>query len=207
MTTMKKMRTYMALALMALLPMAFTSCVEDHYWVEDRPWYDDWDDNRWWNDDYANPTDDYVEMAQMLRGHWQGTLVAQGYDEQGKPIRDQYIEFNTDMEFDVYDNPQATFGRGLQRDYEEGMDQPSFVRNFSWRICNKEKGEIKEGDIIIQYDGKDGQSAFEMVIPYDELYLDNKSFTGYMYATDGSETDNFNFLRYTYAKRMALSFE
>ena len=201
---MKKMMTYVALALMALLPMAFTSCVEDHYWVDDRPWYDDWDNNRWWNNDYADPADDYVEMAQMLRGHWQGTLVAQGYDEQGNAIRDQYIVFTTDMEFDVYDNPQATFGRGVQRDYEGGSETPSFVRNFSWHINNRKSGSLAAGDIVVQYDGKDGQQSYEMVIPYEELYLDNKSFTGYMYATDGSETDTFDFLRYTYAKRFMM---
>ncbi|EFA43823.1 hypothetical protein HMPREF0645_1684, partial [Hallella bergensis DSM 17361] len=37
---------------------------------------------------------------------------------------------------------------------------------------------------------------YVMVVDYDDLNLDNRTFTGYLWATDGHEVDDFWFDRY-----------
>ena len=124
---------------------------------------------------------DIVAMAQTLRGHWTGTTEAKFYDENGLLKREVY---STNIEFDQTDYNIS--GRGLQNDYIG--EELKYSRRFSWYI------DSKTWDIVITYDG-----GFKMIISYDALSLDSKTFVGTMVGE--GETDEFEYERVTYAKK------
>ena len=186
---MKKMTKLLPLVLIALLSVGFTSCsIDDDPWSDtyEDPWFGDWNRNIWWNNNYANPSEDLLLMARTLRGHWSGTTAARFYDADNILRNEVY---NTDIEFDQY-KPNALFGRGRQRDYSG--KQLVYDRTFTWHI------DTKTWDIHMVYDGSNGQ-AFEMVIDYDDLRLDEHRFQGIQRGR--GETDEFDYGRYTYAKK------
>ena len=186
---MKAIKSLLAMLAIAALPALFTSCDDDPW----DPWYNHYgpgygrdynrpDGGNNYNDDEL----DIVAMAQTLRGHWTGTTEAKFYDENGILKREVY---STDIEFDQ--NDDNTSGRGLQNDYIG--EELKYSRRFSWYI------DSKTWDIVITYDGGEGEPAFKMIISYDDLSLDSKTFVGTMVGE--GETDEFEYERVTYAKK------
>jgi hypothetical protein len=196
---MKRTTILCVLAIMMATPMFLTSCDDDDYWYDDGYWYDDWA----WGDDYNNRPDDenvdnqdfFVAMAQTLAGQWRGTLTAYAYDEDGVVVDSAYYE--TDMEFVQYNN-QSISGTGTQWDFTPGTDNCEFQRDFTWVI------DPKTGNINVSYKSTndDGSySSYTMVINYDDLSLDDRTFTGSLVSEQGDEIDDFWFDRYTETTR------
>lgn len=186
--------------IMALLavPMMFASCDDgDPYWGHD---YNYGGNNR--QDEKPNGNEDedfWVSMAQTLAGQWRGDLMAYQLDSNGTAI--DSILYSTDIEFKQYNNKSIS-GTGTQYDYEIYYDAKGnqytandpFTRNFTWYI------DPNNGTIYLTYketysDGTTGD--YVMTIAYDDLNLDSRTFTGYLWAADGGEVDDFLFNRYT----------
>lgn len=174
---MKKMMKLLPIVLMALFTVSVTSCSDDNYYYEDP---------------YDNSQDVLYEMAQTLRGHWTGKTAARFRDQAGQ-LREEV--YDTDMEFDMYDFTSRN-GRGRQVDYFNG--EVAWDRTFSWAI------DSRSGDIIITYDGENG-TKFQMIIDYDDMKLDDHTFSGVMVGS--GESDEFSYTRYTYAKKVTMDFE
>lgn len=200
------MKSFWAIALLAL-PLMFVSCDDD-------PWYDDWEpwwgDNYDWGGDYRKDYTDhssgddrdedfFVAMAQTLAGQWRGDLMAYELDSAGNAIDSIY--YSTDIEFKQYNNNSIS-GTGTQYDFEittdangrQQMATDPFTRDFSWYI------DTSDGTIYLNYKGTnaDGSTSnYLMSIAYDDLNLDNRTFTGYLWSADGGEVDDFWFNRYT----------
>ncbi|MBM6993504.1 MAG: hypothetical protein I3J02_09615 [Prevotella sp.] len=191
---MRKFKTMMAAVMMAALPMLLGSCGSDPYYYDDY-WYDDWT----WGNDYSNRPDDsnvsdedfFVSMAQTLAGQWRGDMMAYELDDNGNVIDSLY--YSTDIEFKQY-NSQSISGTGTQYDYNPDTDELELKRNFSWYI------DPETGNIYLNYktQNSDGTTSdYIMSIAYDDLNLDNRTFTGYLWSNDGYEVDDFWFDRYT----------
>lgn len=175
---MKKMMKLLPIVLMSLFTVSVTSCSDDN--------------DYYYEDPYDNSQDVLYEMAQTLRGHWTGKTAARFRDQAGQ-LREEV--YDTDMEFDMYDSTSRN-GRGRQVDYFNG--EVTYDRTFSWAI------DSRSGDIIITYDGENGKK-FQMIIDYDDMKLDDHTFSGVMVG-DG-ESDEFAYKRYTYAKKVTMDFE
>lgn len=170
---MKKIYSFLAIALLALSPVLLTSCDTTYYE------YDRWEDERPY---YSNNA--LLDMAQNLRGKWDGNVVAQGRVN-GQLVTERFF---TEIEFDQYDMNQP-HGRGIQYDYASvDAPQAELVRKFTWSIN-------RYGDIILIYD----KDNFKMTIPYNELNLDPDRFSGMMYGDN--DTEQFAFSRYTLTKK------
>lgn len=177
----------MAVAAIAAMPMLFTSCDDDpDYWYEDE----------FRGDDYNNQSDDDSQdplllMAQTLNGKWRGDMRAYEVNEQGVAV--DSIDYSTDIEFVQYNNT-AISGTGTQYDYKPQTDYLEKQRDFTWYI------DPKTGDIYITYKNvHEGGSTtdFVMRIAYNDLNLNVRTFTGYLWSSDGDEVDDFWFDRYT----------
>mgnify|MGYP003181881202 FL=1 len=183
----------MAVAAIAAMPMLFTSCDDDPDY-----WYDDWYDGWTWGDDYNNRPDDnvdnqdfFVAMAQTLNGQWRGDLKAYQVDEHGVAVDSIY--YSTDIEFVQY-NSTAISGTGTQYDYNPQTNEKEMQRDFTWYI------DPKTGDIYLTYkEVHEGDSTTDYVmrIAYNDLNLNDRTFTGYLWSSDGDEVDDFWFNRYT----------
>lgn len=183
----------MAVAAIAAMPMLFTSCDDDPDY-----WYDDWYDGWTWGDDYNNRPDDnvdnqdfFVAMAQTLNGQWRGDLKAYQVDEHGVAVDSIY--YSTDIEFVQY-NSTAISGTGTQYDYNPQTNEKEMQRDFTWYI------DPKTGDIYLTYkEVHEGGSTTDYVmrIAYIDLNLNDRTFTGYLWSSDGDEVDDFWFDRYT----------
>jgi len=182
----------MAVAAIAAMPMLFTSCDDDPDY-----WYDDWYDGWTWGDDYNNRPDDnvdnqdfFVAMAQTLNGQWRGDLKAYQVDEHGVAVDSIY--YSTDIEFVQY-NSTAISGTGTQYDYNPQTNEKEMQRDFTWYI------DPKTGDIYLTYkEVHEGGSTTDYVmrIAYNDLNLNDRTFTGYLWSSDGDEVDDFWFNRY-----------
>lgn len=193
MKTMKMIWVAMLLA----LPMVLTSCGDDDpYWYGDYDYGGDYRPNN--RPDEDDDEDFCVSMAQTLAGQWRGELMAYQIDSAGVAI--DSILYSTDIEFKQY-NRQSISGTGTQYDYEIYYDKwgkqyiadEPFTRNFTWYI------DPNNGTIYLTYKEKhsDGTTSdYVMTIDYDDLNLDNRTFTGYLWAADGGEVDDFWFERY-----------
>lgn len=193
MKTMKMIWVAMLLA----LPVVLTSCGDDDpYWYRDYDYGGDYCPGNRPNED--NDADFCVSMAQTLAGQWRGELMAYQIDTAGVAI--DSILYSTDIEFKQY-NRQSISGTGTQYDYEIYYDKwgkqyiadEPFTRDFTWYI------DPNDGTIYLTYKEKhsDGtMSDYVMTIDYDDLNLDNRTFTGYLWAADGGEVDDFWFERY-----------
>ena len=189
---MKTFKIMMAVAAIAAMPMLFTSCDDDPDY-----WYDDWYDGWTWGDDYNNRPDDnvdnqdfFVAMAQTLNGQWRGDLKAYQVDEHGVAVDSIY--YSTDIEFVQY-NSTAISGTGTQYDYNPHTNEKELQRDFTWYI------DPKTGDIYITYKKvHEGGSTTDYVmrVAYDDLNLNDRTFTGYLWSSDGAEVDDFWFNRY-----------
>ena len=190
---MKAFKIMMAVAAIAAMPMLFTSCDDDPDY-----WYDDWYDGWTWGDDYNNRPDDnvdnqdfFVAMAQTLNGQWRGDLKAYQVDEHGVAVDSIY--YSTDIEFVQY-NSTAISGTGTQYDYNPQTNEKEMQRDFTWYI------DPKTGDIYLTYkEVHEGGSTTDYVmrIAYNDLNLNDRTFTGYLWSSDGDEVDDFWFDRYT----------
>jgi hypothetical protein len=190
---MKTFKIMMAVAAIAAMPMLFTSCDDDPDY-----WYDDWYDGWTWGDDYNNRPDDnvdnqdfFVAMAQTLNGQWRGDLKAYQVDEHGVAVDSIY--YSTDIEFVQY-NSTAISGTGTQYDYNPQTNEKEMQRDFTWYI------DPKTGDIYLTYkEVHEGGSTTDYVmrIAYIDLNLNDRTFTGYLWSSDGDEVDDFWFDRYT----------
>lgn len=184
---MKAFKIMMAVAVIATMPMLFTSCDDDpDYWYEDE----------FRGDDYNNQSDDDSQdplllMAQTLNGKWRGDMRAYEVNEQGVAV--DSIDYSTDIEFVQYNNT-AISGTGTQYDYKPQTDYLEKQRDFTWYI------DPKTGDIYITYKNvHEGGSTTDYVmrIAYNDLNLNDRRFTGYLWSSDGDEVDDFWFDRYT----------
>lgn len=189
-------------AMLLTLPMMFASCDDEPYWHENN-YYNNYGgqqrpDNNGNNGNSESEEDFYVSMAQTLAGQWRGELMAYQIDSAGTAI--DSILYSTDIEFKQY-NSKSISGTGTQYDYEvyydaNGKQQTAnepFTRNFTWYI------DPDNGTIYLTYKEQysDGTSAdYVMTIAYDDLNLSDRTFTGYLWAADGGEVDDFLFNRY-----------
>ncbi len=194
--TMKTMKMMWALLLM-VVPLLLTSCDE---------WEPDWYYNYNYGGNYrgdnrpsGNDDEDFcVSMAQTLAGQWRGELMAYEIDTAGVAV--DSILYSTDIEFKQY-NSKSISGTGTQYDYEVTYDTDGkqhiatepFTRNFTWYI------DPNNGTIYLTYKEQhsDGTTSdYVMTIAYDDLNLDERTFTGYLWSADGAEVDDFWFNRY-----------
>lgn len=179
----------MAVAVIAAMPMLFTSCDDDpDYWYDGWTWGDDYDNRP---DDNVDNQDFFVAMAQTLNGQWCGDLKAYQVDEHG--VAFDSIYYSTDIEFVQY-NSTAISGTGTQYDYNPQTNEKKLQRDFTWYI------DPKTGDIYITYKNvHEGGSTTDYVmrIAYNDLNLNDRRFTGYLWSSDGDEVDDFWFDRYT----------
>lgn len=181
------------MAIAMVMTFSMTSCDDDDYY-----WYDWYDDGYYWGgdndyrgDDGQGSEDDfYVAMAQTLAGPWRGSLMAYELDDQGYAI--DSIEYSTDIEFKQY-TAQSVSGTGTQYDFLPGATQADMVRSFTWYI------DTTDGSIYLTYKEttSDGQNYdYVMRIAYDDLNLSDRTFTGYLWSSDGYEVDDFWFDRF-----------
>ena len=187
---MKAFKIMMAVAVIAAMPMLFTSCDDDpDYWYDDWTWGNDY--NQRPDDDDVDNQDFFVAMAQTLNGKWRGDMRAYKVNEQGVAV--DSIDYSTDVEFVQYNNT-AISGTGTQYDYKPQTDYLEKQRDFTWYI------DPKKGDIYITYKNvHEGGSTTDYVmrIAYNDLNLNDRRFTGYLWSSDGDEVDDFWFNRYT----------
>lgn len=188
---MKKLKIWVAVGLMLAVPALLGSCDSD-------PWYGGWDDGWTWGNNYNNrPSDEqvsnedfFVAMAQTLAGQWRGNMMAYALDANGTVI--DSMAYSTDIEFKQY-NAQSISGTGTQYDFNPTNDKLELQRNFTWYI-NPQTGNIYLTYKEVNANGT--TSDYVMTIAYDDLNLNNRSFTGYLQATNGNEVDDFWFNRY-----------
>lgn len=190
---MKKIKT-MAVALLAVvgLPMLLASCDSNPYyddeWYQDYTWGDNYN-NRPANDDVSDD-DFFIQMAQTIKGQWRGEMTAYQLDENKVAI--DSISYQTDIEFKPYSNTSIT-GTGTQYDYDALTGEQIYKRDFSWYI------ETSTGNVYLTYKEPNGNgttSDYVMRINYDDLHLNDRSFTGFLWAVDGHEVEDFGFDRY-----------
>lgn len=190
---MKNFKILAAAFMLMTLPMLLTSCDDDpyydDYWYNHYTWGHDYDDRP--DDENISNEDFFVQMAQTLKGQWRGDMMAYALDEQGNVVDSVY--YLTDIEFTPYNDNSIT-GTGTQYDYDGATGQQLLMqRNFSWYI------ETTTGNIYLTYkeSNADGTTSdYMMRIKYDDLNLNEREFTGYLWANDGKEVDDFLFERY-----------
>lgn len=169
------------------LGVSFTSCE-----IETETYYGVRTHYSWWNDSYERPSSESVAMANMLKGTWRGATETRYRDDFG----DLKIErFNTEIEF-KQDYMNAIYGSGIQRDYDG--NRLSAARSFTWRL------NVVSGNILIEYNKANG-STYIMELPYNDLHLDNRSFSGVMVSRD--EQDDFDYRRIGFRKMINISKE
>lgn len=186
---MKRILHTLALAAVAALPFAMTSC-EDHPWDEyDRwAWVDDYDNYRW-NDNYDNQYDsqnnERLTQVQTLCNGWDGTMT---YSEVGEDGTRTSSKFYCTMEFYQYGSSiNSLSGNGTEYDYitdASGNITEDQTLRFSWYI------DEYSGDIYIKYtnSGKifvmDASSRnYGFRLGYEQGYNDDV-FYGWMIGTN-----------------------
>lgn len=167
----------MVMFMLAALPLLFTSCGEYGYVYETWEIVDDADHGG------GNNINNYVDMANTLRGHWSGRIEVSLKDNYGNITRRTY---DTEFEFDQT-NSNSTNGRGIEIDYDG--DVKVYQSKFSWYI------DTNTEEIVINYDDDDHR-----LMRVFEYHLDDSSFRGKMDRSDGMEQDVFQLSRYTYSK-------
>lgn len=186
---MKRMISFSTLLLIIAMSFALTSCDDDDPWDYDySDYYGDWyDDYNWYQTPFDYGTSALNEEAQMLRGHWTGTLTDYYIDDSGNKAQAQ---MNADVEFDQYDSKSLN-GRGVEYDY---VNNDSQTLKFSWYI------DPRSGDIYIKYDSSSNVFKLDVQATTDGFYLDQNNFNGTMTRTDNNEVIDFSYTRTTLAK-------
>lgn len=173
------------MAMMTLTAFSFTSC-DDYYYEDywDEPWYGDY-----YRDPYDRGSDYLIQLAQKVRGKWEGTLYTCYYDDYGVKVEGNY---ETVFEFDQYSN-KTTNGRGVEVDYLDG--EQVYYDTFSWYIDEKTE------DIYLKFD-TNGRT----MVMYS-FHVDNDRFYGEMESKKTGEYNEFDLYRYTYANDSGNTFE
>lgn len=196
-----KRYNYLFLLIAAAFTMTLASCDDDDDW-----YYDDWYwGNHWQDNEHNNPPKgndiDFVRMAQTLAGDWHGTTTATFQDSNGQW---QTVKYYTEINFTLAGQTNATFGNGLQNDFEGDNQQATYSRQFTWYIDTQDN----PGDIVIEYlNPNNVADKYKMVISYDDLRLNERTFTGRIVASDNTETDDFDWSYMSGAKNITLTFE
>lgn len=187
---MKKIFTPLAMFAFAMFAFTMTSCDDDepYYRPNYYNYYDSWYDNYdWYNQPFNNGTDELTEEAQCLRGHWEGTMIADFINEQTG--RREQSQFHADIEFDQYDSKSLN-GRG--REIDTAGDDWQELR-FTWYI------EPRTGDIYIKYDGSGTILKMDAASKDYGFYLDDNAFYGYMAGQNVDDVYYIDLTRYTLA--------
>jgi hypothetical protein len=194
-----KRYNYLFLLLIAVSSMVLVSCDDDDDW-----YYDDWYGRNWRDGEHNDQNQDqidFVKMAQTLAGDWHGTTTATFQNQDGQW---QTVKYYTEINFTLASASNATFGNGLQNDFEGDNTQATYSRQFTWYIDTQDN----PGDIIIEYiDPNNVSSKFKMIISYDDLRLNERTFTGKIVAEDKTESDVFDWSYMSGAKNVTLTFE
>lgn len=187
---MKQIKMYLALMAIATMPLMFTSCDDDPWEWDYYDYYGEWYyDYNWYGDAFNYGTDELNQMAQMLRGHWTGTLRNEYTNNSGQR---EYVDMYVDFEFDQY-NSRSLNGRGSEIDY---VGDDSQELRFSWYI------DPRSGDIHIKYDN----SGYTFVLDAransstSGFSLSSEMFSGVMEGTNNDELVYFDCSRTTLAK-------
>jgi len=187
---MKQIKSYLALVAIAMMPLMFTSCDDDPWDWDYYDYYGDWYyDYNWYDDAFDYGDADLNAMAQMLRGHWEGTLRNEYTNEFGQR---EYADMYVDFEFDQY-NSRSLNGRGREIDYVG--DEYQELR-FSWYI------DPRTGNINIRYDN----SGYTFVLDAHAnsstsgFSLSSDAFSGVMEGVNNTELVYFDCQRTTLAK-------
>jgi hypothetical protein len=141
---MKKISSYLAMMLLATLPLAFTSCDDDPWnGYDNSNWYDEYDSYSWnnnYNNEYDSHNNSLLAEAQMLCGEWQGGMKYQYTASDGTR---QTAQFDADMMFYQYGTSNNSLsGNGVEID--KNGDQSQTLK-FVWYI------DEKTMDIYIKY--------------------------------------------------------
>jgi hypothetical protein len=182
---MKKITFLAMMAFVAFAPFLFTSCYEDH-------WYDDWSwRNGYWYGRYnynnqggnhnQNNNSTIEDEGACLIGTWIGEMVYTYLDDNGNKGQAQ---FNAEMIFEMNNNKSYTEGVGKEIDTVEGDSQ---TLSFTWYID-------KSGNIFIRYNKTGKTFKLDVQSNTKGFYLDDKSFNGYMVASEYEEIE-FSFTR------------
>lgn len=191
MMTMKKYVHILAVAAMAALPFALTSCDDDPYWDgprDDWGWVDGYDNWGWdnnYNDQYDSDNNELVQMAQTLCGEWDGTMT---YSEVLSDGSRQTSEFRANMEFYQYGTSgNSLSGNGTEVDYVLDANNnvsDSQTLKFSWYI------DEQTGNIYIRYRNSgttfvldSGSTMYGFHLGAEQGY-DVDTFFGYMIGTN-----------------------
>ncbi len=155
MKNMKKSKTIMALAAMAVAAFSFTSCdepYERHGWNDPYGWYNNYNDWSWNNNDWNDGTQDsqdtqLLNLANTLMGEWYGSAQFSYLNDDGESRTTK--DFNVDMKFFQYGTSgKALCGQGIEEDIkyaDDGTVSDSQTLTFNWYIDDN-------GDIYIKYD-------------------------------------------------------
>lgn len=187
---MKQIKMYLALIAIATMPLMFTSCDDDPWEWDYYDYYGDWYyDYDWYGNAFNYGTDDLNAMAQMLRGHWTGTLRNEYTNDYGKR---EYVDMYVDFEFDQY-NSRSLNGRGSEIDY---VGNESQELRFSWYI------DPRSGDIHIKYDNSGYTFVLDARANSDTsgFSLSSENFSGVMEGTNNTELVYFECARTTLSK-------
>jgi len=189
----RQLRHGMLLAVAASL-FALTGCDSgDTYYDFGYPRTTNNDGNGANNDDSR-----LYELANTLRGHWNGAMRYEYTDDNGKR---SIAQFDAQMEFDQYDATRLE-GRGQEIDAAtvNGKTQTQTL-TFTWTI------DEKTSDIYVVYDNS--QKKYRITfLQNNELqsYLDGKRFAGTMIGVNNNEFIDFELSRYSYAKPASVVF-
>lgn len=213
---MKKFRSFLMFAAIAVASLSFVSCDDDPW---DDPWNQPWDDPYGWYGDYndwgwdnnywnqggnsGNQNDSRAMLARRLCGEWGGNFEYSYLNEDGNSRTTE--SYYTTMKFFQYNqNSNSYSGEGVETDYlKDSNGNPiddadhKQVMEFSWYIESN-------GDIYIQYKTKN-KSTFVLDQGSSQrgFYLgeeDGKNydvFYGYMIGTGNVNGDviTFDFAR------------
>lgn len=192
---MKKLTKTLLLLVIAAAPMAFSSCDSGNTYYEDgRNW---WVNNA---DDNADSDAKYLkDLANTLRGHWEGAMRYEYNDDNGQRA---IAQFNAQIEFDQYD-ATGLGGRGREIDIatSNGKTETQTL-NFTWKI------DERTSDIYITYDSSKKKYRITMLDKESNLqsYLDANRFEGTMIGVNNTEYIDFKLARYSYAKQGDMVF-
>ena len=180
---MKKVNGFLVSFMMTIAVIGFTSCDNDYY--------DGYYDGNYYGDHYRNNSANLptaVQMSNVLRGTWRGQTKVK-YKENGQTLTDI---LNTEITFRQAKS-NATYGEGTQIDYQNNSVVSS--RSFTWNI------DYATLDIVISYKKENG-NVFTMRIDYDDLQLNNRTFSGEMEGYN--EADEFDYRRYGYSRILKM---
>lgn len=196
---MKRFFYSLTLLLLALSPLALTSCDEDPWYGD---YYGDWYDRyNWYDSPYDKGDNTLVRMSQMLSGVWTGSLTNEYTDNTGQR---QSTNMYADFLFTQY-SERSCNGRGTETDYAPQYDSngsplldskgnqvyKTQKLSFKWYI------DPRTYNVYIEYD--DSNYRFLLDIngnsEYSGFSLDSYNFSGVMEGVNNDEYVFFDLTR------------